>query len=69
MIVSIDTIDREAREAAAKFKTPNEACRYPFETAAGQRWKRIYNDEREALELAHARRKYDEAIAESSCIN
>ena len=69
MIVAIETIEREAREAAAKFKTPNEACRYPFETAAGQRWKRVYAEEREALALAHARGQYAVAMEESSCLH
>lgn len=69
MIVAIATIEREAREAAAKFKTPREACRFPFDSAAGRRWKEAYHDEREALALAHARGQYAAAIEESSCLH
>lgn len=69
MIVAIATIEREAREAAAKFKTPREACRYPLDSDAGRRWRRIYDEEREALALSHARGKYAASIEESSCLH
>ena len=69
MIVAIATIEREAREAARAGKTPDEACRFPFTTPAGQRWKRFFNAERTRLQLAEANRLYAEAISESSCIN
>lgn len=38
-IVSLDTIKTQARDAAAKYSNVNEACPYPFGTAAGQAFK------------------------------
>lgn len=68
-IVALHVIDSEARDAAAKFKTPNEACRFPFDSAAGRRWNRVYTEERERLSFEYARKAYAEAIAEATCIN
>lgn len=38
-IVSLDTIKTQAREAAAKYANVNDACPYPFGTAAGRAFK------------------------------
>ena len=65
MIVAIDTIKREARAAQAAGQSPDFACRFPFDSAAGRTWTEAY----EAASLKAAQRMYDEAIAESSCIN
>jgi hypothetical protein len=37
--VSLDYIKTQAREAAAKYSNVNDACPYPFQTAAGQTFK------------------------------
>lgn len=48
------TIEREAKAAAERGETPNEACRYPFEDPAGQAFVRIYNEHRDALRVLAA---------------
>ncbi len=42
MIVAIETIEREAREAAQQGKSLNEACPYPFASEAGRRFREVY---------------------------
>lgn len=48
-ITPLATIEREAKAAAEKGQTPNEACRYPFGDPAGEAFMRFYNEHREAL--------------------
>lgn len=69
MIVAIHVIEQEAAEAAQQFKTAEEACRFPFHSAAGRRWVRAHKEECERLSFEHARRAYASAIAEATCIN
>lgn len=49
MIVSKETIEREAKTAAREGKTPNEACPYPFGTAAALHWVAVHAVEAHAL--------------------
>ena len=42
MIVAIDTIEKQAQEAAQQGKSLNEACPYPFTTEAGRHFKAAY---------------------------
>ena len=49
-ITPLATIEREAKAAAEKGLTPNEACRFPFDDPAGKAFVRIYNEHREALQ-------------------
>lgn len=54
-ITPLATIEREAKAAAEKGLTPNDACRYPFDDPAGEAFVRIYNEHRAALQGATAR--------------
>ena len=49
-IVSLDVIKTQAREAAAKYTQVNDACPYPFGTAAGQAFKEEFNWVRSIIE-------------------
>lgn len=49
-ITAIDTILKEAREAARAGQTPNEACRWPFMSEQGYRWVAAYEDERDRIQ-------------------
>jgi len=49
-IVSLDIIKTQAREAAAKFTDVNDACPYPFASAAGRAFKEEFNWVRSVLE-------------------
>lgn len=51
-MTSTDWIDREAREAAAADKTPDDACAWPFFLPEGQRWLETYHAERQKREGA-----------------
>jgi len=51
-ITPLATIEREAKAAAEKGLTPNDACRYPFGDPAGEAFVRIYNEHRAALKGA-----------------
>ena len=42
MIVSIEQIEREAREAARKGESLNHSCPYPFCSDAGQHFKKVH---------------------------
>ncbi len=42
MIVSKERIQREAQEAALQGRTPNDACAYPFTSAAGRHFLACY---------------------------
>lgn len=53
-VTSLETIHSEAEEAARAGKTPDEACRWPFDSPQGLAWKERYHAEREALESATA---------------
>lgn len=53
-ITPLATIEREAKAAAEKGQTPNEACRYPFGDPAGEAFMRIYNEHRAALQRTTA---------------
>lgn len=48
-IVSLDKIEREAKEAAEAGHSLNFACRYPFDEGSGQHFKRVFNEHRAAL--------------------
>ena len=48
-IVSLDKIEREAKEAAEAGHSLNFACRYPFDERSGQHFKRVFNEHRAAL--------------------
>lgn len=48
-VTPLATIEREAKAAAERGETPNEACRYPFNDPAGQAFVRIYNEHCDAL--------------------
>ncbi|AGU51557.1 hypothetical protein VAPA_1c44840 [Variovorax paradoxus B4] len=50
-VTPLATIEREAKAAAERGETPNEACRYPFDDPAGQAFVRIYNEHRDALRV------------------
>lgn len=54
-ITPLATIEREAKAAAEKGQTPNDACRYPFDDPAGEAFVRIYNEHCAALQGATAR--------------
>ena len=49
-ITPLATIEREAKAAAEKGLTPNEACRFPFDDPAGEAFLRIYNEHRATLQ-------------------
>lgn len=53
-IVSIDAIKTQAREAAAKYTDVNDACPYPFGTAAGRVFKEEFLWVRSVLEQKEA---------------
>jgi hypothetical protein len=53
-ITPLATIEREAKAAAERGQTPNEACRFPFDEPAGEAFVRIYNDHRAALQASAA---------------
>ncbi|MNY73965.1 hypothetical protein D3C86_2128800 [compost metagenome] len=55
-ITPLATIEREAKAAAEKGQTPNEACRYPFGDPAGEAFMRIYNEHRATLQRTTAQR-------------
>ena len=42
MIVSKQTIEREAKAAASKGQSLNDSCPYPFQSAAGIHFKAVY---------------------------
>lgn len=42
MIVSKETIEREARAAAQAGKSLNDACPYPFHSPAGMHFSAVY---------------------------
>lgn len=48
-VVSIDTIKRQAKDAAHKFANVNDACPYPFHTQAGQLFKATFLAARTAV--------------------
>ncbi|MBB3641142.1 hypothetical protein [Variovorax atrisoli] len=48
-IVSLDKIEREAKEAAEAGHSLNFACSYPFDERSGQHFKKVFNDHRAAL--------------------
>ena len=48
-IVSLDKIEREAKEAAEAGHSLNFACRYSFDERSGQHFKRVFNEHRAAL--------------------
>ncbi|CAA2108237.1 hypothetical protein [Variovorax paradoxus] len=48
-IVSLDKIEREAKEAAEAGHSLNFACSYPFDERSGQHFKKVFNDRRAAL--------------------
>ena len=48
-VTPLAIIEREAKAAAERGETPNEACRYPFDDPAGHVFVRIYNEQRDAL--------------------
>jgi hypothetical protein len=48
-VTPLATIEHEAKAAAERGETPNEACRYPFDDPAGQAFLRIYSEHRDAL--------------------
>lgn len=47
--MSLDKIEREAKDAAEAGHSLNFACRYPFEERSGQHFKRVFNEHRAAL--------------------
>jgi hypothetical protein len=49
-IVSLEAIKAQAREAAGKFTNVNDACPYPFASAAGQAFKEEFNWVRSVIE-------------------
>jgi hypothetical protein len=49
-IVNLEAIKAQAREAAGKFTNVNDACPYPFGTAAGQAFKEEFNWVRSVIE-------------------
>lgn len=49
MIVSIATIEREARTAAQEGKSLNDACPYPFSTPEGDHFRTCYHAARNEL--------------------
>lgn len=51
-IISVDTIQAEARAAAAIYSDINAACPYPFGTAAANHFKQAFNQARQALQQA-----------------
>ena len=53
-VTPLATIEREAKAAAERGETPNEACRYPFDDPTGQAFVRIYNEHRDAALRARA---------------
>ena len=48
-IVSLERIEREAKAAAARGDTLNDACPYPFDDPAGAAFRTIFNEHRTAL--------------------
>ncbi|WP_431113021.1 hypothetical protein [Variovorax paradoxus] len=48
-IVSLERIEREAKAAAARGDTLNDACPYPFDEPAGAAFRTIFNEHRAAL--------------------
>jgi hypothetical protein len=60
-IVSLDKIEREAKDAAEAGHSLNFACRYPFEERSGQHFKRIYNEHRVALQTSAAQQQTEGA--------
>lgn len=53
-VTPLANIEREAKAAAERGETPNEACRYPFDDPAGQAFIRFYNEHRDALRVGAA---------------
>lgn len=53
-ITPLATIEREAKAAAERGQTPNEACRFPFDDPAGEAFVRIYNEHGAALQARAA---------------
>jgi hypothetical protein len=49
-VIPIERIKREAHESAQRFKNVNDACPYPFQSAAGQVFKEAFYIAREAKE-------------------
>lgn len=53
-IVSIDVVKTQAREAAATYSNVNDACPYPFGSAAGKAFKEEFNWVRSVIEQKEA---------------
>lgn len=49
-IVSLERIEREAKAAAARGVSLNEACPYPFTDPAGDAFRDAFNQHRAALD-------------------
>ena len=49
-VIPIARIQREAAESAQRFANVNDACPYPFQSAAGQVFKEAFFIAREAKE-------------------
>lgn len=60
-IVSLDKIEREAKDAAEAGHSLNFACRYPFDERSGQHFKRIYTEHRAALQASAAQQRTEGA--------
>lgn len=60
-ITPLATIEREAKAAAEKGQTPNDACRYPFDDPAGEAFVRIYNEHCAALQAGAAQQQTEGA--------
>ena len=61
-VTPLATIEREAKAAAERGETPNEACRYPFDDPAGQAFVRIYNEHRNALRARAAQHVSEDSV-------
>lgn len=53
-LISIERIRREAREAAQRYTSVNDACPYPFSTDAAHAFKAEFQAARLQIELAQA---------------
>ena len=51
-MTSIEVIDREAKEAAERGQSPDQACRWPLTLPEGERWLETYNSALLELESA-----------------
>ena len=48
-VTPLDLIERQAKAAAARGDSLNDACPYPFADPAGEAFRRIFNQHRAAL--------------------